>query len=480
MKDMWRRILAGAAVMTAAGSMLFAEGGYAALLAKAKGYEAKKQYVHALGTYWDAMEAAPEKAGEALEAYEKLGSVIRAGKPGYGEFDDFDLLDGWIDMYADWEAYWTENSRYVFSVSELTKGELDVATRTATYNTRVEAEKSKKYNEIKYIVQRGNDQSRRSEWKEVPYDFDDAIQSKVPSEADHAVQLGIADKDGKILVTGTPVTLRSYDTDYAFAGVDRATIKVLDAGGVKIVPVAVSCRGAALALDFVKWTVSGTMDTNLYATDGVSLAKACSDCVKVGGIYMMKTELTQSQYRAVTGKNPSNYKGSNRPVECMSWYAAIRFCNKLSEMKGLTPCYSVKGSTNVDTWTDYSADDVEWNKAANGWRLPTEEEWAKAADDGHKYSGSNNLDEVAWYSDNSDSETHDVAGKKANAKGLYDMSGNVWEWCWDRYSGSSSSRVSRGGSYYDGSGRCAVSFRYGNGPGSRDFDLGFRVVRNAD
>ena len=114
MKDMFRRVLA-VAVMVASGTMLFAEGDdYASLLAKAKDYEAKKQYVHALGSYWDAMEASPEKAVDALDAYNKLAGTVKAGNPGYGEFSGSDLLNGWIAMYADYESYWKENSMYVF------------------------------------------------------------------------------------------------------------------------------------------------------------------------------------------------------------------------------------------------------------------------------------------------------------------------------------------------------------------------------
>jgi formylglycine-generating enzyme required for sulfatase activity len=218
------------------------------------------------------------------------------------------------------------------------------------------------------------------------------------------------------------------------------------------------------------------------ATKPVIVATAKS--VAVDGILVRTTEVTQAEYEAVTGSNPACYKDYRRPVEQVSWYDAIRFCNLLSVRDGLTPCYSVKGSTNVDTWTDYSADDVEWNKAANGWRLPTEEEWVKAADDGHEYSGSDDIDDVAWYSGNSDSETHDVADKKANANGLYDMSGNVEEWCWDFYNDSffyrdPSDRVYRGGSCDSHADDCAVSVRGHYFPGDRSSDLGFRIVRSS-
>lgn len=198
--------------------------------------------------------------------------------------------------------------------------------------------------------------------------------------------------------------------------------------------------------------------------------------VKVGSVYMMKTEVTQGLYKAVAGNNPSSFKGNDyRPVERVSWYDAVKFCNLLSERQGLKPCYSVQGSTNADKWgtggKDYQDYDVEVDEKANGWRLPTEAEWLAAADDGHTYSGSDNIDDIAWYSKNSDGHPQKVGTKAANANGLYDMSGNVCEWCWDK---DGSNRVRRGGSWINDAELCAVSYRYSYSPDSRYHNLGFR------
>ncbi len=212
--------------------------------------------------------------------------------------------------------------------------------------------------------------------------------------------------------------------------------------------------------------------------------------VTLGSFYMGRTEVTQAHYKRVMGVNPSEFKdgtdAAGLPVEQVNWFAAVAFCNKLSQMEGLQPAYTVNGA---DVSCDFNAD---------GYRLPTEAEWEYAAKGGSQgaienltYSGSNTIDEVAWYVVNSGDATHPVAQKKPNVLGLYDMAGNVWEWCWDWAGGSGSSgqnnptgpatgsyRYMCGGSWGDLAGHLRSANRRAFIPTAKSNDVGFRVVRS--
>lgn len=233
-------------------------------------------------------------------------------------------------------------------------------------------------------------------------------------------------------------------------------------------------------------------------SSGISMVK-----IPELGIKMSATEITQKQYEKVMGENPSCFQisneklddeireqlknTSNNPVEMVSWYDAIYFCNKLSKEKGRTPVYAVDGNTDVTTW-NYTphkeksiSGEITQNTKADGFRLPTVEEWQYATRGGkdYEYSGSDNLDEVGWYNSNSGDRTYPVAQKKVNGYGLYDMSGNVWEWCWDVYPYSSRSCFICGGSYYDDDYYCEVSNRNRGHADYQYSNIGFRVVCSA-
>ena len=205
---------------------------------------------------------------------------------------------------------------------------------------------------------------------------------------------------------------------------------------------------------------------------------------------MGQTPVTQRLYKKLMGENPSwfqfsnddldddqqenleeNINTDNNPVENISWYDAVYFCNKLSLKEGLTPAYSVDGETDPEYWgytphQDESIEsEVECDFDSNGYRLPTNDEWEEAANGGesYTYSGSDDLDKVGWYDDNSNNVTHPVAQKMENGYGLYDMSGNVWEWvCVSRPNSEVENRLK----YYLAYRRCSYN--------------GFRLLRTLD
>ena len=246
---------------------------------------------------------------------------------------------------------------------------------------------------------------------------------------------------------------------------------------------------------------------------GYSENKPVHEVTITKDFYMGKYEVTQAEYEkycTYESSTPSSSygDGENYPAYYVSWYDALVYCNKRSIAEGLTPCYSINDSTNPEDWGEESiSSDATWNAAicnfeANGYRLPTEAEWeyaARAGDntvDALTYSGTKNIDELgdyAWGIVNSGSTTHEVGTKKVNAFGLYDMSGNVSEWCWNRFTSkydeeteggndptgasSGSYRVYRGGNWYNFMDNCAVSCRNRDNPFGDSYDLGFRVVR---
>ncbi len=186
--------------------------------------------------------------------------------------------------------------------------------------------------------------------------------------------------------------------------------------------------------------------------------------VTLSSFYLCKYEVTQALWRAVMGNNPSRFKGNSLPVEQVSWNDCQTFISRLNNLTG------------------------------KNFRLPTEAEWEYAArggnrSRGYKYSGSNALSDVAWYEDNSGDKTHPVGSKSPNELGLYDMSGNVWEWCSDWYgtyssssqtnptgASSGSNRVRRGGGWGNDASYCRSSFRIYDAPDDRYYFLGLRLA----
>lgn len=249
----------------------------------------------------------------------------------------------------------------------------------------------------------------------------------------------------------------------------KSQSKPTKGGTVKRVATKASYSNGTLTVNGIKynmvWVDGGTFRMGATSEQGSEISdEKPVHSVTLSGYYIGKTEVTQALWQAVMGSNPSYFEGDDLPVEQVSWDDCQEFIRKLNSLTG------------------------------QNFRLPTEAEWEFACrggnnSRGYKYSGSNYIDNVAWYDGNSGDKTHPVATKSPNELGIYDMSGNVWEWCADWYGDYSSGRqtnpkgpyggsdrVSRGGSWNSYAGICRSSNRYINYPAGRDGNLGLRLA----
>ena len=334
---------------------------------------------------------------------------------------------------------------------------------------------------------------------EISYTFTDITGDSVKSKAE--------------VVTGTEKTFEGIDGNkirytYYIASVDKLGNK---SNEVKY-NVSVNKTVSNVPEVFVKISAASIKGTETWTPESKVFVRGRE--LEIASFYMSDHEVTRGEYKAVMGSDPSTASAydkdgnrltgddnvKNNPVNYISWYDALVYCNTRSINEGLTPCYAIGGKTDPKDWGSVpSSSNSTWNAAtcdftADGYRLPTEAEWEWAARGGenYTYAGSDDIDEVAWYTSNTnDTGTRDVKTKKKNAYGLYDMSGNVWEWCWDWYgsisgdtaavgSASGSCRCPRGGSWNGSANGAQVAYRVGHNPSLRYYYYGFRLVRNAN
>ena len=309
-----------------------------------------------------------------------------------------------------------------------------------------------------YMLSKANlcewEQTSSSEWKKNS-DWDGSIQPEVEAVRNSALILLVMDCSS------------SFGTNFASAQTCAKNFisTLLSSSGGGSIPTPPSPTGGTYTVNGVSFkmiSVDGGTFQMGQSADGNNVTPVHS--VTLSSYSIGETEVTQALWKAVMGTNPSNWQGDNLPVEYVTWNECQTFITKLNQLTGKT------------------------------FRLPTEAEWEFAAKGGTKskgytYSGSNTLGDVAWYEMNSSGKTHPVGTKQANELGIYDMSGNVWEWCQDWYGSysstaqsnptgptSGSARVLRGGSWNNNASDCRSAFRRCNSPGGFNYYFGFRLA----
>ncbi len=514
--------------------------GIGALCSECGIYEANKEWAFALDAYYSALGCSDEASVkfEAYEAYSNIVSAIEEGKPGPGTYNVFTLHDEWKNLLINAEKLGSTTCMLDITLDKLELDSLDYSNRTANYKGKIDVNNSSRYERIIGLIEKGYKTARRSDWSDIPSSWPrdsvsyeknnvynvngalvyyyygsyyNAFYESTSGSGYYEAKVNIVDENGSELLSGITLSLSKGNNSISFKGISPELMEVIDSGKAHLNLEKVYLRYGSYSGSIQK--VETSLDKAVVKNwknkeDSVELAYADTEIeyknkevkeklkdldklypfVKIPGknYSIGKTEVTQELYEIVMGENPSSFKGENLPVENVSWYDAIYFCNKLSLLTGRSPVYSVDGQTDVNKWnyTPHKGNSISGtisqNTSANGFRLPTNEEWEYAAKGGesYTYSGSNDIKEVGWYYDNSGNKTHPVGEKKANAYGLYDMTGNVMEWVWDSY--DSGLRYDRGGGWGDYASGCDVSNQDYDYASNQYGDVGFRLLAYAD
>ena len=401
-----------------------------------------------------------------------------------------DATSHWHPAICEHTSEVSEKTAHTFDKGVVTKEATETETGIKTYTCTI-----CKYEKKESIAVLPHTHKYSTEWTS------DATNHWHAATCEHTTE--VKDKATHSFNEGV-VTKEATETE---AGVKIYTCSVCEYKKTEAIPVLPSTQAV-----FVK--IAGTEITGKETWTPKSEVFVSGRAITIPTLLVSDHEVTRGEFKDVMGTDPSKasaYDANgtkltgdavfNNPVNYVSWYDAIAYCNKLSIKEGLTPCYTVKDVnfsaleySGIPTSRNSAWDAATCDFTADGYRLPTEAEWEYLARGGenYTYAGSDTVDDVAWYTSNiKDTGTREVKTKQANAYGLYDMSGNVWEWCWDLKgsinsttdsagSASGSYRVRRGGSWGSLDRFCAVSCRFSIDPYDRGSSCGLRVVRNAN
>ena len=408
-------------------------------LAKAKEYESQKRWCYALGSYYDALsiDFISEEKQEAIDSYSSLVKTILSGNPGLGSYNEFTIHDEWKNLLIDAEKFGCSFNPYEVTVGNLVKGDLDYTTKTASYSAPVSYKVGNRYKYTIEIIENGYKKAYKEDWKDLPkewpkysvsykgndiYNVDgvcifavkkDAFSNAhynafAVNELRHAeIVLGrnmwnsfntlmdckfnIVDENGKELVK--PVRcLLGYENTVTFKGITPDVMDLIENRKVSINPINYYLQygkyyspqdygGRALIKDFAELKLP--IDTAVFNNgDNVidKTYKAVCDAVSKN-IEMSETEVTQELYFSIMGKNPSKISGAFYPVTNISWFDAIKFCNKLSLTNGLDPVYEIPSiyteefleegySDRRFYWDVFLENLIIINRNASGYRLP--------------------------------------------------------------------------------------------------------------
>lgn len=458
-------------------------------------YAKQKKWIYAMASDWDAMEAKPDNCKAEYEEYNKIFNAIYSGFPGVGEEYTSDNVDAWNELYSELAHYWSENCPMNFEVSvEPVRLTFNGETGEKSYKLgKLTVTKSEKFRLMTTALDSGLRKAREkglegkisqirgfSAFSKSDVDFEKKFWIAYANSKDYEVTLS----DN---VTNTEMVLKDGD-EIEVSGVkgEKETLRIKEGNyGYTIKKVNVTKGNVSITWNNCKAEKNKSI---LLQVGWKNYAR--NNMVQIPGkdFKMLKTEVTVGLYEYVMGYKEYMSKAEyefNRAADSVSWLNALKFCNKLSMMDGLDPVYSVDGDVNPDNWNTWQDDfcsKIRQNTKVNGYRLPGWNEWNYAAKGGelYLYAGSNDINETAWYDKNRESlwVGSVVASKKPNGYGLYDMCGNLCEWCWTYEKGYLDQKTQRlgGGGYESSENECEIGHACASTVDTRDDWYGFRVV----